>query len=120
MSEEFKLEDDAPTMALDEDNDSSATMPLDESDAGAAEAEPDLNLDGEEGADADADDDDEEEEEEISRRQAAPVSEGSSIGAFTAMLILSFLIYAAAAAIVVYQISEYSAPEAFGWKAPMP
>ena len=119
MSEEFKLEDDAPTMALDEDNDNSATMPLDENDAEAAESEPDLNLDGEEGADADADDDDEE-EEEISRRQAAPVSEGSSIGAFTAMLILSFLIYAAAAAIVVYQISEYSAPDAFGWKVPMP
>ena len=119
MSEEFKLEDDAPTMALDEDNDNSATMPLDENDAEAAESEPDLNLDGEEGADADADDDDEE-EEEISRRQAAPVSEGSSIGAFTAMLILSFLIYAAAAAIVVYQISEYSAPGAFGWNAPMP
>ena len=120
MSEEFKLEDDAPTMQLDgDDSDNAATMPLDDEAANAADSEPNLDINDEEEGDANLDEEEEEEDQAVVRR-AAPASEGTGVGAFTAMLILSFLIYAAAAAICIYQISQYSAPDAFGWKAPMP
>ena len=43
------------------------------------------------------------------------VSEGSSIGAFTAMLIVSFLAYSGALAMVLWKLSEYSEKGAFPW-----
>lgn len=133
MSDEFKLEeDDAPTIELEQDG---VTVTLD--DAEAAEAEADLSLDGEgttealdpdDAAAAVAEDDgngegeDEEEEDDDSQVLVRrTVSEGSSIGAFTGMLILSFVFFALAAGIVIYQISMYSDPASFTWwKAPMP
>lgn len=122
--DEFKLDDDenAPTLELENDAgaDESATINLDEETE--EEQTEELNLDdGEEnGEDAEGEDAAEEEPAEEETPFVAPVSEGSSIGAFTGMLIISFLMYAAAAAVVVYEVSEYAAPGAFPWNAPMP